>query len=131
MKCEAENINSSITEERSTDYWRERAECLEEWVCELLRKNQTLRMGLPTEGHSQHQHREETPLTSSRLGLYEPLLFSGRPVFRSKSPKSGIEPGLSMCPQKECAEIREAVLQNCVMADPSLDLRTDENHFSG
>ena len=130
MRIDAERIDSSISQERPADYWRERAECLEEWVCELLKKNQTLRMDLQT-AHSQHERHEETPLTSSRLGLYEPLLFSGRPVFRSKSPKSGIEPGLSMCPQKECAEIRETVLQNCVMDDPSLERRTGDDHFSG
>ncbi len=39
-------VDSSISLEHSADYWRERAECLEELVCELLRKNQVLRMDL-------------------------------------------------------------------------------------
>ena len=44
MKFDAVELDAPITKEHSADYWRERAECLEEWVCELLRKNQTLRM---------------------------------------------------------------------------------------
>ena len=129
MNCDAERIDPSISQERSADYWRERAECLEEWVCELLRKNQTLRM--QTEGHSQHQHREETPLRSSRLGLYELSFSSVRPAFRTKSPEPETEADISLCPQKECVEIREAVLQNCVMDDPSLERRTGDNQFGG
>jgi hypothetical protein len=129
MKCDAERIDPSISQARSADYWRERAECLEEWVCELLRKNQTLRM--QTEGHSQQQHREETPLRSSRLGLYQLSFSSVRPAFGTKSPEPETEADTSLCPQKECAEIREAVLQNCVMDDPSLERRTGDNQFGG
>ena len=130
MRCNAETIDWSIGKERSADYWRERAECLEEWVCELLKKNQTLRMDSQT-AHSQHQLREETLLTSSRLGLYQLSFSSVRPAFGTKSPEPETEADTSLCPQKECAEIREAVLQNCVMDDPSLERRTGDNQFGG
>jgi hypothetical protein len=130
MRIDAERIDSSISQERPADYWRERAECLEEWVCELLKKNQTLRMDLQT-AHSQYERHEETPLTSSRLGLYQLSFSSVLPAFRTKSPEPETDADTSLCPQKECAEIREAVLQNCVMDDPSLERRTGDNHFSG
>ena len=56
MEFDTVQRDSAISQKRLADYWRERAECLEEWVCELLRKNQVLRMGL--EEHL--PHREET-----------------------------------------------------------------------
>ena len=46
MEFDPLRVDSSISQEHSADYWRERAECLEELVCELLRKNQVLRMDL-------------------------------------------------------------------------------------
>jgi hypothetical protein len=33
-----------MNHEQLADYWRERAELLQEWVCEFLKKNQALRM---------------------------------------------------------------------------------------
>jgi hypothetical protein len=49
MEFDAAKLDPPVSQEQSADYWRERAECLEEWVCELLRKNQTLRMDLENE----------------------------------------------------------------------------------
>ena len=46
MEFDPLRVDSSTSLEHSADYWRERAECLEELVCELLRKNQVLRMDL-------------------------------------------------------------------------------------
>ena len=46
MEFGAVNLNSPISPEKAAEYWREKAECLEEWVCELLRKNHVLRMNL-------------------------------------------------------------------------------------
>ena len=46
MEFDAVQLDAPIGQEKLADHWRERAECLEEWVCELLRKNQTLRMAL-------------------------------------------------------------------------------------
>jgi hypothetical protein len=46
MEFDAAKPDAPISQEQSADYWREKAECLEEWVCELLRKNQALRMDL-------------------------------------------------------------------------------------
>jgi len=46
MEFDPLRVDSSSSLEHSADYWRERAECLEELVCELLRKNQVLRMDL-------------------------------------------------------------------------------------
>ena len=54
---QSEELDAPIKKERSADYWRERAECLEEWVCELLRKSQTLRM---SPENDQPEHHEET-----------------------------------------------------------------------
>lgn len=44
MEFGAINLNPRISPEQSAEYWREKVECLEEWVCELVRKNQMLRM---------------------------------------------------------------------------------------
>ena len=44
MEFDPAKFDAPIDQENWADYWRERAECLEEWVCELLKKNQTLRM---------------------------------------------------------------------------------------
>ena len=44
MEFDAAKLDSPISPEHLADYWREKAECLEEWVCELLRKNHALRM---------------------------------------------------------------------------------------
>jgi hypothetical protein len=46
MEFGATNLNSSISPEQLAEYWREKVECLEEWVCELVRKNQMLRIDL-------------------------------------------------------------------------------------
>jgi hypothetical protein len=46
MEFGATNLNSSISPEQLAEYWRRKVECLEEWVCELVRKNQMLRMDL-------------------------------------------------------------------------------------
>ena len=46
MEFGAVNLNSQISPEQTAEYWREKAECLEEWVCELLASHQMLRMDL-------------------------------------------------------------------------------------
>jgi hypothetical protein len=46
MEFGAVNLNSPISPEKAAEYWLEKAECLEEWVCELLASNQMLRMDL-------------------------------------------------------------------------------------
>lgn len=90
MKFDAVELDAPITKEASADYWRERAECLEEWVCELLRKNQTLRM---SRENDQRQHHE-----SLIVNLATEL----------------------SCPRKECAEIRESVILHGVVNDERL-----------
>jgi len=45
----AAKLDARASHQQAADYWRERAECLEQWVCELLRKNQILRMTLENE----------------------------------------------------------------------------------
>ena len=61
MNFHVEELDSSIGREQSAEYWRERARCLEEWVCELLTKNQALRIRLqakhaqPTEEYHQNK----------------------------------------------------------------------------
>ena len=113
MEFDAAKVDSSVSRELSADYWRERAECLEEWVCELLRKNQTLRMDLQLE-HSQRQHREGPPPAFSLLSHY-PSLPSVWLAFGTTSPKLEMEVGTPSCPRKECAEVRESVIQSTVM----------------
>jgi GH15 family glucan-1,4-alpha-glucosidase len=49
VEFDAAKLDAPIGQEKLADHWRERAEGLEEWVCELLRKNQTLRMALENE----------------------------------------------------------------------------------
>ena len=114
MEFDAVKVDSSVSRELSADYWRERAECLEEWVCELLRKNQTLRMDLQLE-HSQHQHRDGTPSAFSLLSHYPSSFSSVWPAFRTTSPKLEMEVDTPSCPRKECAEVRESVIQSTVM----------------
>jgi hypothetical protein len=52
VEFDSGELDTSISKEQLADYWRERAECLEEWVCELLRKNQALRMDLQKISHN-------------------------------------------------------------------------------
>ena len=67
MQIAAATIEALMAQERSADHWRDRAECLEEWVCELLRKNQALRMALQHQ-QSQNQHRDGTTPAQLFLG---------------------------------------------------------------
>jgi hypothetical protein len=46
MEFDAVKPDAPMNHEHLVEYWRERAELLEEWVCELLQKNQALRMNL-------------------------------------------------------------------------------------
>jgi len=38
MEFDVAKVNALIIQEKWADYWRERAECLAEWVCDLLGK---------------------------------------------------------------------------------------------
>ena len=111
MEFDTVKRDSTISQEQSADYWREKAECLEEWVCELLRKNQALRMDLQKQ-QSQRRHFEETPLAFSLISLYRSPFPSARPAFRAESPKLVVDAGTAPCPRKECGEIRESVVEN-------------------
>ena len=42
MATNSSQLDSSTNHEQTGEYWRGRAECLEDWICELLRKNQVL-----------------------------------------------------------------------------------------
>ena len=61
MEFDPLRVDSSISLEHSADYWRERAECLEELVCELLRKNQVLRMDLQNVKDFDQRQPNQTP----------------------------------------------------------------------
>lgn len=54
MEFDAVDIDVPISHEQLAHYWREKAECLGHWVCELLRKNHSLRMALE-EGQTREQ----------------------------------------------------------------------------
>lgn len=111
MEFDAVELDALITTKHLADYWRERAECLEEWVCELLRKNQALRMRRENDQSQQHGR---TMLSFSPLSLDQLHLSSRLPSFCTSS--FGIDVGTeSSCPRKECAEIRESVTHNAVM----------------
>ena len=114
MEFDAAKLDAPIGQEKWADYWHERAECLEEWVCELLRKNQALRMALQKE-QSQHRQHEETTPALSFLGIYQSPSPSDRPGLRTESPNRPFDAGTESCPRQECAEIRESLNQNAVI----------------
>lgn len=116
MEFDAAKFDPPVSQEQSAHYWRERAECLEEWVCELLRKNQSLRMDLENE-KAQRQHREGATSAFSLPRLYQSSFHAGWPAFRTESPESNLEAGPASCPRKKCAEIRESVIENAVMKE--------------
>jgi len=101
-------VGAQIGQEKMADHWRERAECLEEWVCELLRKNQTLRMALEKE-QSQRLHREGSAASLSFLGLFHSIFPSDRPASSTKAPETAFDSGSEPCPRQECVDIRESV----------------------
>ena len=116
MEFDATKLDRPVSQEQSADYWRERAECLEEWICELLRKNQTLRTDLENE-KAQRQQREGTTSAFSLPSRNQSPFHAGWPAFRTESPEFNLEAGLASCPRKECAEIRESVIENAVMKE--------------
>src|SRR5215472_10634537 len=78
MEFDAAKLDALIIETKWAVYWRERAECLEEWVCELLEKNQALRMALQKEQPQRRQH-EEISSALSFLEIHQsPLLRIGQ-----------------------------------------------------
>ena len=108
MEFDAAQLDAPICQEKLADHWREKAECLEEWVCELLRKNQTLRMALEKE-QQQRLHREDTAASLSFLGLYHSTSASGRPLSRTEAPEIAFDSGSESCPRQECVDFRESV----------------------
>lgn len=117
MEVDALKLDIPIDKEHAANYWRERAECLEEWVCELLRKNQALRMNSEKE-ETIHRHRAGMTATISLRGVYQPFVPSGQPEFRTESPKISVDADPESCPSEECAEIRESVIQNAAIGLP-------------
>lgn len=130
MKFDAVTLDAPINKEYPANYWRERAECLEEWVCELLRKNQALRMNLENE-EPIHCHRVGTTATLSLRSVCQPSFASGRPGFRTESPKFSGDVDPKSSPSEECAEIRESVIKNAVMNRlvPETTGRSPEPHL--
>ena len=116
MKFDAVEPDAQTSPQQATDYWREKAECLEEWVCELLRKNQVIRMGIEMK-HSQGLLRDESTRTSSLLSLYELPIASDRPVFRIQSENLAVGDGREDCPTKQCNEIRKSVVQFAILKE--------------
>ena len=114
MEVDAVKLDVPIDKEHAANYWRERAECLEEWVCELLRKNQALRMNLEKE-ETIHRHREGLTATFSLRRVCHPSLASGQPEFRTESPNVSVDKDPDSCAREECADLRESVIQNAVM----------------
>jgi hypothetical protein len=116
MEFGAVNLNSTISLEQSAEYWREKAKCLEEWVCELVRKNQMLRMDLLRE-LSLHQRRAEAALVFPLSGLIQSPVPSAWSAFLPESPNLAFDMGAESCPRKECAEIRKFVIQYTARKD--------------
>jgi hypothetical protein len=116
MEFDVEKLDALTGNEKPGDYWRERAELMEAWVCELLRKNQTLRMDLEREQPRRRSPDESTRAMSS-LAQYPSLSSSARPVFRAEPSKSDGEASPEPSPRKGCCEMRESVIQYAVMND--------------
>jgi hypothetical protein len=114
MEVDAVRPDRSISQEQAADYWREKAECLEEWVCELLRKNQTLRTELHRE-RSTHGQRKETKIAVSLLRFNHLPFPSERPSF-GEAATIRVDVADAPCPRKECAEVRESI-RYAVMKD--------------
>lgn len=113
MELDAVKLDAPIiNNEHWANYWREKAECLEEWVCVLLRKNQELRMNLGKEETIQGRY-EGVTATFSLRRIYQPTLSSAQSDFRTESPQFSLEADPESCPSKACAEIRESVIQKC------------------
>ena len=101
-------VGTQIGQEKMADHWREKAECLEEWVCELLRKTQTLRM-LSRE-NSRKDCIVKVQLRRYRfVGLFHSIFPSGRPASSTKAPETAFDSGNEPCPRQECVDIRESV----------------------
>jgi hypothetical protein len=110
MKFNDVKFDAPIVEEHWADYWRERAECLEEWVCELLRKNQALRMALQQEPSHPHRGPKTTPPFLFPNHDQAPIPTDG-PAHRRESPSLAFDDSNESCPRKECIEIRKSVIQ--------------------
>jgi len=108
MEFEVDKVDASIGQEKVADHWRERAECLEEWVCELLRKNQTLRMALEWE-QPQRLHREDAAASPSFPGLFHSIFPSRQPASTPEDREIDFDSGSEPCPRQECVDIRESV----------------------
>ena len=121
MEFDAAQLDAPIGQEKLADHWRERAECLEEWVCELLRKNQTLRTDLQRE-QSLHGQRKETKIAFSFLSFNHSPFPSERPSFGAAA-KIRVDVADASCPRKECAEVRESI-QYAVMKHFDPDVST-------
>ena len=116
MEFDAEKLHSLISPEQLAGYWREKAECLEEWVCELLRKNQVLRMDLLRE-QSLNRRGAKTPLVFSLLGLIQSPVSSTRQAFMTEFSKLAFDADAESCPRKDCAETRKFVIQDAARKD--------------
>jgi hypothetical protein len=108
MQFDAAQLDAPIGQEKLAEHWRERAECLEEWVCELLKKNQTLRMALEKE-QPRRLHREDSATSLSFLSLVHSIFPSGRPASRTVAPEIAFDSGSEPCPRQECVDIRESL----------------------
>ena len=108
MEFDAVKVGAPIGQEKLADHWRERAERLEEWVCELLRENQTLRMALERE-KPQRLHHEDSAASPSFLGLFHSLFSSDRPASRTEAREITLDSDSEPCPRQECLDIRESV----------------------
>src|SRR5215469_13301363 len=103
MEFEIDRVDAPIGQQKVADHWRERAECLEEWVCELLRKNQTLRMALE-KGQPQRLNREDSGTSPSFLGLFHSIFPSGQPASTTEAPEINFDSGSEPCPRQECVD---------------------------
>jgi hypothetical protein len=108
MEFEVDKVDAPIAQEKLADHWRERVDCLEEWVCELLRKNQTLRMALEKE-QPQRLHHEDSAASPSFLGVFHSLFSSDRSASRTEAREIAFDSDSEPCPSQECVDIRESV----------------------
>jgi hypothetical protein len=112
MEIDAVSSDRSIDQIQATDYWREKAACLEKWICELLSKNQELRMDLQRE-KSLHRQREGIRIAFSPLGFEHSFVPTERRSFQTAD-KIRLDAAHASCFREECGEIRKVVTRYAV-----------------
>jgi len=129
MESDDVKFDAPIVSEQWADFWRERAECLEEWVCELLRKNQALRIALQQEQPRPHRG-EQRPSAFSFPNKYQSSMPPGGSASGRDSQNFALDASNESCQRKECIEIRKSVIQYALINNSARKRATNETSRS-